>query len=193
MDIIKNLNKGVGAAATAIIIIGGTPRVVNAATSNNKLTVIEAKQISKNIEKEIIKQNPTQKIKIQALKLNENKPSMAGKYIENEVTYTEENGKIYCSLKILAADWMNDIKVKVNDTEVKCELKEIGKTIVLGAEHKGAILKFQVPKINPDIKLNMFVVPMNSKVTFRVVGADNKKLDNEKKGNTSSKEKECSI
>ncbi|KEH90546.1 hypothetical protein Z965_11910 [Clostridium novyi A str. BKT29909] len=189
MDIIKNLNKGVGAAATAIIIIGGTPQVVHAAT-NNKPNVIEAKQISKSIEKEIMNESPVQKIKIQALKLNKDEPSMAGQYIENEVTYTEENGKIYCSLKILASDWMNDIKVKVNGDEAKCQLKDIGKTEVFGAEHKGAILKFEVPKINPDIKLNMFVVPMNSKVEFRIVGEENKKTDkenNQKETNTNSK------
>src|SRR3712207_7786005 len=77
---------------------------------------------------------------------------------------------------------MNDIKVKVNGDEAKCQLKDIGKTEVFGAEHKGAILKFEVPKVNPDIKLNMFVVPMNSKVEFRIVGEENKKTDN--KNNT---------
>ncbi|KGM97620.1 hypothetical protein Z956_01240 [Clostridium botulinum D str. CCUG 7971] len=187
MDIIKNLNKGVGAAATAIIIIGGTPQVVHAVTTNDKLPTIEAKAISKDIEKTIKQQNPLEKIKIKAVKLNNNEPSMAGTYIGNEIKYTKKDGKTYCEFKILASDWMNNIKVQVDNNEVKYELEDIGDTEVLGVKHKGTIIKFQVPKVNPSIKLNMFVVPMKSEVGFRIVEADNnkqsEKISSKKEGN----------
>ncbi|KGM95680.1 hypothetical protein Z968_08465 [Clostridium novyi A str. 4552] len=188
MDIFEKINKGVGVAATAIIIAGGTPQVVQAMTNPGNTPKVEAKQICKNIEKSIkdgtYKVNPClnmntssenkseliAKVKIKTLKAENDEPSMSGTYLEKEARYVKENGKIYCEINVLALDWMQNIKIEVDGKKVEHTQKETGATEVMGMAHKGGVIRFEVLKVNPKLTFHMYVVPMSSNVTFRVVG-----------------------
>ncbi|KGM97634.1 hypothetical protein Z956_01310 [Clostridium botulinum D str. CCUG 7971] len=239
MDIFQKINKGVGVAATAIIIAGGIPQVTQAMDNVNTVPKLEAKSICKNIEnsikngtyevdklnvnlysnmnavpqkdskvldekksieksrknklednaskdqqkslksKKIKKENVQSqlkseetKVKIKTLKAENDEPSMSGTYLEKEAKYIKENGKIYCEIKLLAVDWMKNIKIDVDGNEAKHTVKETGKTQVMGMEHKGGIIRFEVPRVNPKLTFHMYVVPMTSNVTFRVVGEE---------------------
>ncbi|EDS78637.1 leucine Rich Repeat domain protein [Clostridium botulinum C str. Eklund] len=188
MDIFEKINKGVGVAATAIIIAGGTPQVVQAMTNPGNAPRVEAKQLCKNIEKSIkdgtYKVNPClnmntssenkseliAKVKIKTLKAENDEPSMSGTYLEKEARYVKENGKIYCEINVLALDWMQKIWIEVDGKKVQHTQKETGATEVMGMAHKGGVIRFEVPKVNPKLTFHMYVVPMSSNVIFRVVG-----------------------
>ncbi|KOC34043.1 NEAT domain-containing protein [Clostridium botulinum] len=239
MDIFQKINKGVGVAATAIIIAGGIPQIAQAIDNVNTLPKIEAKSICKNIEnsikngtyevdklslnlnsnmntvlqkdsraldkkksikkskknklediesnnqqkllnskkikKENIQSQPKSeetKVKIKTIKAENDEPSMSGTYLEKEAKYIKENGKIYCEIKLLAVDWMKNIKIDADGNEVKHTVKETGKTQVMGMEHKGGIIRFEVPRVNPKLTFHMYVVPMSSNVKFRVVAEE---------------------
>ncbi|KOA80624.1 hypothetical protein ADU77_00310, partial [Clostridium botulinum] len=70
MDIFQKINKGVGVAATAIIIAGGIPQIAQAIDNVNTLPKIEAKSICKNIENSI--KNGTYEVDKLSLNLNSN-------------------------------------------------------------------------------------------------------------------------
>ena len=188
MDIFRKINKGVGVAATAIIIAGGTPQVVHAVTNPENAPKIQEKQLCKDIEKSIkdgtykvspyINMNTSlenkseliAKVEIKTLKQENNEPSMAGTYLNKEAKYIKENGKIYCEVDVLALDWMKNISIEVEGKKVEHTQKETGKAKVMGMEHTRGVIRFEVPKVNPKLTFRMYVVPMSSDVTFRVVG-----------------------
>ncbi|MCD3292299.1 hypothetical protein G8V30_15775, partial [Clostridium botulinum C/D] len=67
------------------------------------------------------------KVKIKTIKAENDEPSMSGTYLEKEAKYIKENGKIYCEIKLLAVDWMRNIKIDADGNEVKHTVKETGK------------------------------------------------------------------
>ncbi|ABK61993.1 NEAT domain-containing protein [Clostridium novyi] len=188
MDIFRKINKGVGVAATAIIIAGGTPQVVHAVTNPENAPKIQEKQLCKDIEESIkggtykvspcINMNTSSenkseliaKVEIKTLKQENDEPSMAGTYLNKEARYIKENGKIYCEIDVLALDWMKNISIEVEGKKVEHTQKETGKAKVMEMEHTAGLIKFEVPKVNPKLTFHMYVVPMSSDVTFRVVG-----------------------
>ncbi|OOB76360.1 hypothetical protein AXF41_03255 [Clostridium haemolyticum] len=188
MDILGKINKGVGVAATAMIIAGGTPQIVKAMTNPENTPKIEAKQLCKDIEKSIkdgtYKVNPRfnmntssenkseliAKVEIKTLKAENDEPSMSGTYLKKEARYIKENGKIYCEIDVLALDWMKNISVEVDSKKVQHTQKETGKAKIMGMDHTGGVIKFEVPKVDSKLTFHMYVVPMSSNVTFRVVG-----------------------
>ncbi|AEB75285.1 hypothetical protein CbC4_0605 [Clostridium botulinum BKT015925] len=94
---------------------------------------------------------------------------MSGTYLEKRSKIYKRKWKIYCEIKLLAVDWMRNIKIDADGNEVKHTVKETGKTQVMGMEHKGGIIRFEVPRVNPKLTFHMYVVPMSSNVKFRVV------------------------
>ncbi|WP_196247217.1 NEAT domain-containing protein [Clostridium novyi] len=108
-------------------------------------------------------------VKVKALKAENNEPSMSGTYLGKEAKYTEENGKTYCEVNLLALDWMQNIKIEVDGKKVEHTQKETGAAEVMGMAHKGGVIRFEVPKINSKLVFHMYVVPMKCDVTFRVV------------------------
>lgn len=207
MDIFRKINKGVGVAATAIIIAGGTPQVVHAVTNPENAPKIQEKQLCKDIENSIkngtykvspyINMNTSSenkseliaKVEIKTLKQENDEPSMAGTYLNKEARYIKENGKIYCEIDVLALDWMKNISIEVEGKKVEHTQKETGKAKVMEMEHTAGLIKFEVPKVNPKLTFHMYVVPMSSDVTFRVVGEKVTKFETSEKQQPKENEK----
>ncbi|MDQ0478788.1 NEAT domain-containing protein [Hathewaya limosa] len=129
---------------------------------------------------------------IKTLKEKSDETSMSGTYFEKKAKYTKQNGKVYCEINVLAIDWMKNIKVFLNSKEVNPTITKTGKTKVMGMDHEGATLKFEVDKVNPELTFKMYVEPMSSNVTFRVVGEKLKfeALKDTKPANKEDKEKD---
>ncbi|WP_138206292.1 NEAT domain-containing protein [Haloimpatiens lingqiaonensis] len=104
-------------------------------------------------------------VSMQTLKENEDDLSMAGQYIEKMVTLDVKNGDIYLTLKLERTDWMKNVKVLVDNSQVSyTSVKKEG---------TAEWIKFKVPSAKPQVKLRMNVVPMgNAEVAFRVVLQD---------------------
>lgn len=107
---------------------------------------------------------------IKTLKEKSDEISMSGTYFEKKAKYTKHNGKVYCEINVLAIDWMKNIKVFLNSKEVNPTITKTGKTKVMGMDHEGATLKFEVDKVNPELTFKMYVEPMSCDVVFRTVG-----------------------
>ncbi|KEI07486.1 NEAT domain-containing protein [Clostridium botulinum] len=120
-------------------------------------------------------------VDVKILKENNDDNSMSGVYFgrednadgtikkEAKVLYIKRDGKNYIQVKSLAIDWMREININVDGKKVQPVIKEIGDTTVMGMNHKGATIEFEVPSLDSKIVFNMFVVPMNSNVAFRMV------------------------
>ncbi|GAA0785575.1 hypothetical protein GCM10008909_14350 [Hathewaya limosa] len=148
---------------------------------------------SKPVQKEVsTDKDGIYEAEIKTLKEKSDEISMSGTYFEKKAKYTKQNGKVYCEINVLAIDWMKNIKVFLNSKEVNPTITKTGKTKVMGMDHEGATLKFEVDKVNPELTFKMYVEPMSSNVTFRVVGEKLKfeALKDTKPANKEDKEKD---
>ncbi|KOA75063.1 NEAT domain-containing protein [Clostridium botulinum] len=196
MDMLKRINKGVGVAATAIVLVGGMPVVVQAMPNSTDIPKIEAKAICKDIEKSIKngkyevnglneklysnmnissqkqeEANKKEEIKVKVLKDTSENPSMAGEYIE-KVQHEIVNGKHYLILSVDSIDWMSNITASIDD-EVEVKTQELERSAKITADGKGkekGKIKFQIKDLNSKILMHMNVQPMgNNRVAFRVI------------------------
>ncbi|WP_035141952.1 NEAT domain-containing protein, partial [Clostridium tetani] len=103
-------------------------------------------------------------INVLVLKEDSNEPSMAGQYINKNVTYIEKDGKRFFKVTVNKIDWMKDIKVSVDGQSVTYDKKQSG---------ENADLTFEVNGENSEVLLNMNIVPIgNTKVGFRIVNSN---------------------
>ena len=166
MNKAPTMSKRLVAIMASILITGGISYTANAETKvDNSIT----SKVETSYENKVIEENGIYKINVKTLKIENDEDSMAGGYIEKEVKYTKEKGKTYCEVKLLATDWMKNIKIKVDGKEVEHTITDIGKTTVFGMEHEGGIIKFQVDSMESNLEFNMYVIPMTSDVKFRVI------------------------
>ncbi|RXI38809.1 hypothetical protein DP129_11375 [Clostridium tetani] len=103
-------------------------------------------------------------INVLVLKEDSNEPSMAGQYINKNVTYIEKDGKRFFKVTVNKIDWMKDIKVSVDGQSVTYDKKQSG---------ENADLTFEVNGENSEVLLNMNIIPIgNTKVGFRIVNSN---------------------
>lgn len=107
-------------------------------------------------------------VSIETLKEKNDELSMAGQYIDSNATLDVSGGKTYVTIKVLRNDWMKNIRIFVDDSQVNYEHNQ------LDNEGKVSTLKFAVPNSKSNVKFRMNVVPMgNADVCFRVALKDN--------------------
>ncbi|RXI54049.1 hypothetical protein DP124_04705 [Clostridium tetani] len=117
-----------------------------------------------NKDKNEVSESVKKDINVVVLKEDSNEPSMAGQYINKNVTYIEKDGKRFFKVTVNKVDWMKDIKVSVDGQSVNYDQKQSG---------ENADLTFEVNGENSEVLLNMNIVPIgNTKVGFRIVNSN---------------------
>ncbi|NEZ48185.1 DUF1533 domain-containing protein [Clostridium botulinum] len=214
MDMLKRINKGVGAAATAIVLVGGTPVVVQAMPNNTDIPKLEAKTICRNMEKSIKngkykvnnlnekfysnmnissqnqkESNKKEEVNIKVLQEKSDATSMAGGYIK-KVEHEIVNGKQYLILSIDSIDWMSNITAAIDGSE-EIKVDEIERSAKKVADGKGkqvGKIKFEIKDLSSKILMHMNVEPMgNNRVAFRIISV-NVNDDEHNKNKTSNEE-----
>lgn len=85
---------------------------------------------------------------------------MARKYLNSTTKIEEIDGKMYATLTFTGVDLMSKHKIYVNGSLVNYT--------VTASSSNSKSLRFAIPNINADIKVQVYVIPMNSTVTFGV-------------------------
>ncbi|CAM2836078.1 NEAT domain-containing protein [Hathewaya histolytica] len=99
---------------------------------------------------------------IQTLKEKSDELSMAGQYVDSNAVIDVKDGNISIGIKIMRNDWMKNIKVSVDNSNVDYKL------IKHDNENKVATLKFSIPSTKSNIKFRANIEPMgNTEVSFR--------------------------
>ena len=86
--------------------------------------------------------------------------AMARKYLNSTTKIEEVNGKMYATLTFTGVDLMSNHKIYVNGSVVN--------HTITSKTSSSVSIRFAIPNVNADIKVQVFVVPMNSTVTFGV-------------------------
>lgn len=108
-------------------------------------------------------ENGKYNVSMETLKEKSDDISMAGQYINKKTLLEANNGETYLTLTITRIDWMKNIKVFIDNSEVQYDVINKGK------DGQVADIRFKVPNTKPNIKFNMNVVPMgNANVNFRI-------------------------
>ena len=125
--------------------------VPNNSTSNESTNTTVENNVVKGklytIKNEIISDNATGK-------------AMARKYLNSTTKIEEVNGKMYATLTFTGVDLMSNHKIYVNGSVVN--------HTITSKTSSSVSIRFAIPNVNADIKVQVFVVPMNSTVTFGV-------------------------
>ena len=114
---------------------------------------------------ETITENTTVKgklytVKNEVLSDNATGKSMARKYLNSTTKIEEVNGKMYATLTFTGVELMNSHKIYVNGSLVN--------HTITSKTSSAVSIRFAIPNVNADIKVQVHVVPMNSTVTFGV-------------------------
>ena len=125
--------------------------VPNNSTSNESTNTTVENNVVKGklytIKNEIISDNATGK-------------AMARKYLNSTTKIEEVDGKMYATLTFTGVDLMSNHKIYVNGSVVN--------HTITSKTSSSVSIRFAIPNVNADIKVQVFVVPMNSTVTFGV-------------------------
>lgn len=122
----------------------------NNSTSNSDDIVVENTTVKGKlytIKNEVISDSATGK-------------EMARKYLNSTTKIEEFNGKMYATLTFTGVDLMSNHKIYVNGSLVNYT--------VTSSSSSSKSIRFAIPNVNADIKVQVHVIPMNSTVTFGV-------------------------
>lgn len=129
---------------------GNTNSSSNNSNSGSNNTVVEnnaAKGKLYTIKNEIVSDSATGR-------------EMARKYLNSTTKIEEIDGKMYATLTFTGVDLMSNHKIYVNGSLVNYT--------VTASNSRSKSIRFSIPDINADIKVQVYVIPMNSTVTFGV-------------------------
>lgn len=99
-------------------------------------------------------------IKNQIVHDNETGKSMARKYLNETSKIEEIDGQLYLTLTFTGVDLMQNHKFYVNGSLVSHQ--------VTSSSSSSKSYRFKINSLNDDIKVNVFIVPMNTTVEFGV-------------------------
>ncbi len=138
----ESINNSVTNNSTNDESIDTTNESINTTVENN---LVKGKLYT--IKNEVISDNATGK-------------AMARKYLNSTTKIEEVNGKMYATLTFTGVDLMSNHKIYVNGSVVN--------HTITSKTSSSVSIRFAIPNVNADIKVQVFVVPMNSTVTFGV-------------------------
>ena len=122
----------------------------NGSSTGSNDTVVENNTVKGKlytIKNEVVSDNATGK-------------QMARKYLNSTTKIEEINGKMYATLTFTGVDLMSNHKIYVNGSLVNYT--------VTSSSSSSKSIRFEIPNVNADIKVQVYVIPMNSTVTFGV-------------------------
>ena len=85
---------------------------------------------------------------------------MARKYTSSTTKIEEIDGKMYATLTFTGVDLMSNHKIYVNGSVVSHS--------ITSKTSSSVSLRFAIPNVNADIKVQAYIIPMGSTVTYGV-------------------------
>ena len=128
-------------------------------STNNESTDTTNESINTTVENNLVK-GKLYTIKNEIISDNATGKAMARKYLNSTTKIEEVNGKMYATLTFTGVDLMSNHKIYVNGSVVN--------HTITSKTSSSVSIRFAIPNVNADIKVQVFVVPMNSTVTFGV-------------------------
>ena len=128
-------------------------------STNNESTDTTNESINTTVENNVVK-GKLYTIKNEVISDSATGKAMARKYLNSTTKIEEVNGKMYATLTFTGVDLMSNHKIYVNGSVVN--------HTITSKTSSSVSIRFAIPNVNADIKVQVFVVPMNSTVTFGV-------------------------
>ncbi len=128
-------------------------------STNNESTDTTNESINTTVENNLVK-GKLYTIKNEVISDNATGKAMARKYLNSTTKIEEVDGKMYATLTFTGVDLMSNHKIYVNGSVVN--------HTITSKTSSSVSIRFAIPNVNADIKVQVFVVPMNSTVTFGV-------------------------
>lgn len=128
-------------------------------STNNESTDTTNESINTTVENNVIK-GKLYTIKNEVISDSATGKAMARKYLNSTTKIEEVDGKMYATLTFTGVDLMSNHKIYVNGSVVN--------HTITSKTSSSVSIRFAIPNVNADIKVQVFVVPMNSTVTFGV-------------------------
>ena len=128
-------------------------------STNNESTDTTNESINTTVENNVVK-GKLYTIKNEIISDNATGKAMARKYLNSTTKIEEVDGKMYATLTFTGVDLMSNHKIYVNGSVVN--------HTITSKTSSSVSIRFAIPNVNADIKVQVFVVPMNSTVTFGV-------------------------
>ena len=128
-------------------------------STNNESTDTTNESINTTVENNLVK-GKLYTIKNEVISDNATGKAMARKYLNSTTKIEEVDGKMYATLTFTGVDLMSNHKIYVNGSVVN--------HTITSKTSSSVSIRFAIPDVNADIKVQVFVVPMNSTVTFGV-------------------------
>lgn len=168
----KDVEFGIGLEKSTIKFVSSNeePTIPNNPSSNNANTGSTGNSTNNNSDNssnksENVAGNATVKGKLYTIKneIIEDNPTgkeMARKYLNETSKIEEENGKTYATLTFTGVDLMKDHKIYVNGSKVNHQ--------IVSKDSNSISIRFEIPNVDADIKVELFVIPMGSNIDFGV-------------------------
>ena len=128
-------------------------------STNDESTDTTNESINTTVENNVVK-GKLYTIKNEVISDSATGKAMARKYLNSTTKIEEVNGKMYATLTFTGVDLMSNHKIYVNGSVVN--------HTITSKTSSSVSIRFAIPNVNADIKVQVFVVPMNSTVTFGV-------------------------
>ena len=128
-------------------------------STNNESTDTTNESINTTVEHNLVK-GKLYTIKNEVISDSATGKAMARKYLNSTTKIEEVDGKMYATLTFTGVDLMSNHKIYVNGSVVN--------HTITSKTSSSVSIRFAIPDVNADIKVQVFVVPMNSTVTFGV-------------------------
>ena len=128
-------------------------------STNDESTDTTNESINTTVENNLVK-GKLYTIKNEVISDNATGKAMARKYLNSTTKIEEVDGKMYATLTFTGVDLMSNHKIYVNGSVVN--------HTITSKTSSSVSIRFAIPDVNADIKVQVFVVPMNSTVTFGV-------------------------
>lgn len=128
-------------------------------STNDESTDTTNESINTTVENNLVK-GKLYTIKNEVISDNATGKAMARKYLNSTTKIEEVDGKMYATLTFTGVDLMSNHKIYVNGSVVN--------HTITSKTSSSVSIRFAIPNVNADIKVQVFVVPMNSTVTFGV-------------------------
>ena len=128
-------------------------------STNDESTDTTNESINTTVENNVVK-GKLYTIKNEVISDSATGKAMARKYLNSTTKIEEVDGKMYATLTFTGVDLMSNHKIYVNGSVVN--------HTITSKTSSSVSIRFAIPDVNADIKVQVFVVPMNSTVTFGV-------------------------
>ncbi|GAB6170449.1 hypothetical protein JCM1393_29090 [Clostridium carnis] len=129
-------------------------------SSNSETSVLKADDKANEKAQEVVIKGKLYTVQNEVFHDRQIGREMARKYLEKISKIEEVDGKTYATITFNNSQFMKEFKIGVNGENANYEIVERNGDLLS--------LRFEIPNIDADVKVEMFVIPMNSNVQFGV-------------------------